>query len=165
MPKLCVHDTNIALVWTEMKWICCLLTDTTIGGLTSSSVMLPIFTKLTCTYKYITYSSPYTFFYVQMDICTYITCDINLQITVHIFPTYPYIFAHMNLHYTRCWYCCFLKFCFQTVFLQLFLLLACDNMHTICICTPRLHVVGSYLLKWIFFSSLFLLLQSVKFIM
>jgi hypothetical protein len=38
-------------------------------------------------------------------------------------------------------------------------------MHTICICTPRLHVVGSYLLKWIFFSSLFLLLQSVKFIM
>jgi len=60
--KLCVSDKNIVLVWTEVKWICCLLTDTTIGGLTSSSYMLPIFTKLTCTFKYITYSSTYTCF-------------------------------------------------------------------------------------------------------
>jgi hypothetical protein len=146
MRKLCVCDTNIALVWMEVKWICCLLTDNTIGGLTSSSYMLSIFTKLTCTYKYITFINIYMF-YVQMHICTYIACDVILQLTVQIFPTYPYIFnIRMNLHYARCWYfCCFPKFCFWNVFLPLFLLFAFYNMYIICMyvrqgCTKSYHI-------------------------
>lgn len=76
--KLCVGDTSIVMVWTEVKWICCLLTYTTIRGLTSSSYMLPIFTKPTCTYKYITYSST----------CTYVMYRCIYARTLHVILFY-----------------------------------------------------------------------------